>query len=71
MNAFIVLSIIFLLELTSARMFVRFMEIDVDYLVDTTSLTKLIPNDDWKTEATNRIEQLRKGDITLKLAFSR
>ena len=43
-----------------------FTELDVEFLVDTTSLTKITPNENWKKEAEARIEQQRKGDITLK-----
>ena len=38
----------------------------MNYLVDTTSLVKLVPDANWKAEANDRIENLRKSDITLK-----
>ena len=54
------------LEIISARIYTRFRDPEVNYLVDTTSLVKLVPDVNWKTEANVRIENFRKSDITLK-----
>ena len=39
---------------------------DVDYLVDTASLTSFCLSPTWKEEANERIEQIRKNDVTIK-----
>ena len=40
--------------------------IDIEYLVDEATLTKVLDDPDWKTKADARIEQLRKDDVTVK-----
>ena len=39
---------------------------EVEYLVDTFSLTEILPDPDWRTNADARIDALRKGNINIK-----
>ena len=48
----------------SARVYIQFEEIAVNYLVDQATFTEIIPNLNWKEEANARIEQIRKADLT-------
>ena len=41
-------------------------DVDVDYLVDTASLMSFCLSSNWKAEAEERIELLRKNDVTIK-----
>ena len=54
-------------ETSSIRIYVQVnSDIDVDYLVDTASLTSFCLSSNWKAEAEERIELLRKNDVTIK-----
>ena len=52
--------------LSAVRLYVQLEDAGVDYLIDTASLVKLLPNPDWKVEAEQRIAQIRQEDITVK-----
>lgn len=54
--------------MTSFRAFIQVNSASeyVDYLVDDASLTAFYYNPDWKAEANDRINQIRKNDVTIK-----
>ena len=39
---------------------------DIEYLMDEATITKVVDDPDWKIKANQRIEQLRKDDVTIK-----
>ena len=55
-----------LADVDSANVFVQFLDEEVNYLVDTASLTVVQTNPNWEEEANQRIEEIRKQDITVK-----
>lgn len=52
-------------EIQNARFYIQFSDVEVNYLIDSASLTEIVPNTNWKEEADNRIEQIRKSDLTI------
>ena len=56
-------------ETSQIRLYVQASDADVDYLVDTASLTAFSLSPTWKDEANQRIEDIRKNDITIKYVY--
>ena len=40
--------------------------VDIEYLVDEATLTKVVEDTAWRIEANQRIEQIRKDDVIIK-----
>ncbi|XP_069135374.1 uncharacterized protein [Argopecten irradians] len=51
-----------------ATIFIQINEVAVNYLVDGASFQELVPDTNWKSEAQNRIEQIRKNDVHISVA---
>lgn len=51
----------------TAEIFIRINELDVEYLIDDVSVMEIVPNDDWRRLADQRIEKYRKSDVDIRL----
>ncbi|XP_033748944.1 anti-sigma-I factor RsgI6-like [Pecten maximus] len=51
-----------------ATVYIQINEPGVNYLVDGASFQELVLDTNWKSEALNRIEQMRKNDVHIKVA---
>ena len=56
----------FFSEFSRTRVFIQINDAYVDYFVDTASLVELPDRPEWRAEAEERIENIRKNDVTLK-----
>ena len=54
------------LAVDSARVYIEFNEVEINFLIDTASLMQVLRNPNWEEEANQRIEEIRKEDVTIK-----
>ncbi len=51
---------------SSVRVYIQIEEPTVNYVVDEFSMVQIVESDTWVDEANERIDQLRKSDVTFK-----
>ncbi|KAL4233814.1 hypothetical protein ACF0H5_008492 [Mactra antiquata] len=54
----------------SVNVYIQGPDPGIEFLVDDMELTEITENPNWRTEALQRIEQIRKGDVTISVSVA-
>ena len=62
---------LYIAAISSVRLYIQVDDPDVDYLVDTASLKAFYLNPNWRKDANERIDVIRKNNISITYVYRR